>query len=377
MLKELSQKIYLSISSPLKSILQKALLILLSILLASVLIWITGYSPLSVLDGLMNGMTGDFPGTLRWATPLILTGLAVAVAFKAGAWNMGVDGQLYMGAMAATAVSLALASFPGFILLPITILAGIIAGTLWALLAGFLRTQFGANDVVTTLLLTYVALNFSDYLIHGPMKSGAYGPAESTNIIPESVWLPKIIADSSVTIGLIIALVIAVVLYILIYRSTLGYELKVVGTNLWFSRYGGIKVKSVYLKAMAISGAISGLAGVIEILGVHHRVPIRFSSGLGFDGIVVSLLASNNPLGVILSGLFFGAFRNGSYNIERLTEVPRAMVIIVQAVIVLMVGMQFIIKLRKQKITTSKSQKGKLNNEELNLNNTYNDESEG
>ncbi len=377
MLKEFLKKIFHNITSPLESIFRKVLLILLSIILASILIWITGYSPLAVLDGLINGVTKDFPGTLRWTTPLILTGLAIAVAFKTGAWNLGVDGQLYMGALAATAVSLALAPLPGVILLPIVIFAGILAGTLWALLAGFLRTQFGANDVVTTLLLTYVAFHFSDFLIHGPMKSGAYGPAESSNIVPKSVWLPIIIPGSSVTIGLIIALVLAVALYILIYRSTLGYELKVVGTNLWFSRYGGIKVKSVYLKGMAISGAISGLAGVIEILGVHHRFPIRFSSGLGFDGIVVSLLASNNPLGVIISGLFFGALRNGSYNIERLTEVPRAMVIIVQAVIVLMVGMQFAIKFRKQKVKSTKNPQDELTNKELDLISTNTAESEG
>ncbi len=349
MIKEIYSKLPAKILDPIKSILRQVLLILLSIAITSILIWIMGYSPLAVFDGLSNGITKDFPGTLRWTTPLILSGLAIAVAFKTGAWNLGVDGQLYMGALAATAVSLGLSTLPGVLLFPITVLAGIIAGMLWALLAGILRTQYGANDLVSSLLLTYVAYHFSDYLIHGPLKSGAYGPAESSNIIPETVWLPKIIEGSSVTIGLIVAIVLAVVLYFLIFRTTLGYELKVVGSNLWFSRYGGIKVKAVYLKGMAISGAISGLIGVIEILGVHHRFPIRFSSGLGFDGIVVSLLASNNPLGVIISGLFFGALRNGSYNIERLTEIPRAMVIIVQAIIVLMVGMQVIIKFKKQK----------------------------
>ena len=138
---------------------------------------------------------------MRWTTPLILSGLAIAVAFKTGAWNLGVDGQLYMGALAATAVSLGLSTLPGVLLFPITVLAGIIAGMLWALLAGILRTQYGANDLVSSLLLTYVAYHFSDYLIHGPLKSGAYGPAESSNIIPETVWLPKIIEGSSVTIG--------------------------------------------------------------------------------------------------------------------------------------------------------------------------------
>lgn len=339
----------LAILTPLKTILRQVLLIILSVMLASILIWITGYSPLAVFDGLVSGLTKDFGGTLRWTTPLILTGLAVAVAFKTGAWNLGVDGQLYMGALAATAVALAGKSLPAIFLIPLVFISGIVAGTLWALLAGFLRTQYGANDVVTTLLLSYVAFHFSDYMIHGPMKSGEYGPAESSNIIPKSVWLPKLMEDSSVTIGLIIAVLLAIVLYIVIYRSTLGYEFKLVGTNVWFSSYGGIKVKSIYLKGMAISGAISGLAGVIEILGIHHRFPIRFSSGLGFDGIVVSLLAGNNPLGTLLSGLFFGALRNGSYNIERLTDVPRAMVIVVQAIIVIMVGIQFVIKFKKSK----------------------------
>lgn len=351
MIKRLYSRLPANIIEPSKTLLRQIIVILFSFFITSILIWMMGYSPFAVIDGLLNGITKDFPGTLRWTTPLILSGLAISIAFRTGAWNLGVDGQLYMGALAATAVSLGLSTLPGIILVPATILSGIVAGIIWALVSGLLRTQFGANDLVTSLLLTYVAYHFSDFMIHGPLKSGAYGPAESSNIIPKSVWLPKIIEGSSVTIGLFIAILLAIVFYIVIYRTTLGYELKVVGTNLWFSRYGGIKVKAVYLKGMAISGAISGLIGVIEILGVHHRFPIRFSSGLGFDGIVVSLLASNNPLGVIFSGLFFGALRNGSYNIERLTEIPRAMVIIVEAVIVLMVSIQIIIKWRKQKFS--------------------------
>jgi simple sugar transport system permease protein len=345
------------------SLVKKVGLIIFAIAFATLLVAATGYDPFAVVKGLWRGITGDIGGTLRWTTPLIMTGLSVAIAFRTGAWNLGADGQLYLGAIATTAVCLYLDFLPGVILLPLSVLGGILAGAAWGWLAGFLRVRWGAKEVVTTVLLNYIAFLITDYLVSGPLKGGGiYGPAESSNIITEKVWFPRIMPESSANIGLFLAIGLAVILYVIMYRSTLGYEFKVVGTNRWFGHYGGIPVQKVFVKAMALSGGVAGLAGTIEILGIHHRFPKRFSHGLGFDGIAVALLAGNNPLGVILSGFFFGGLRNGSYNIERLTDVPRAMVIIIQAVVILTISAQFLIKFKRTRVSKleSKAEDGTL-----------------
>lgn len=326
-------------------------LILAAMLFATLLLLVTGYEPTAVFRGLARGVTTDIGGTLRWATPLILTGLAVAVAFRASVWNIGVDGQLYLGAVAATVVGLKF----GFLPMPLAILgallAGMTAGALWALLAGVLRTQWGASEVVTTILLNFIAVLFTDYLVLGPLRgTGATGTTYSTDTVPEQFWLGRLLPGTQANWGLLIAVLLAVLLFYLLTRTTVGYEFKVVGTNPWFARYGGINVKRVILVSLALSGAIGGLAGVIEILGVHHRFPGRFSAGLGFDGIVVALLARNHPIGILLSGFFFGALRNGAMNMERITDVPRAMVEIVEAVIVLAVSAQFAFRLWRRRV---------------------------
>ena len=163
----------------------------------------------------------------------------------------------------------------------------------------------------------------------------------STNQLPKEFWLERILHPSQASIGIFIAVVLAIVLAIILFRTTIGYEFKLIRQNWRFARHGGIDVKRVVIVSMLISGAAAGLVGVVEILGVHHRFPARFSLGLGFDGIVVSLLAKNHPIGIIASGFFFGALRNGAMNMERLTDVPRSMVEVVQAIFVLLVSAQF------------------------------------
>lgn len=331
-------------------VLKQVLAVLVALLLATIMISLSGFKPIAIIEGIGNALTEDFLGTLRWITPLIFTGLACAVAFKAGVWNMGVDGQLYMGSIAATAAALSLAGMPGYILLPVVVLAGILGGMLWAMLFAVLRVAFGANEIVTTILMNYLAFYFSDFCILGPLKgSGTYAAVMSSDIIPESVWFPLLIPKSSVSIGLLFALLLAVILYFVMNKTTFGYEMKQLGTNPSFASYGGIQVKKLFLKVSALSGAIAGFAGVVEILGVHHRLHYRFTSNLGFDGIVISIIANNNPLGVLASGGFFALLRNGSYNIERMSDVPRSMVLVVQALVIVFVGSQFVWKRHKMK----------------------------
>lgn len=324
---------------------QRALIVVAALLVATILVIICGFDWVSVFEGIGGAIVHDITGTLRWFTPLLLTGLACAIAFRAGIWNMGADGQLYMGAILATAVALRFQTLPPAVLLPLVFITGMLAGAAWAAIAGFLRIYCGAKEVVTTILFNYVAFHFTDFMVHGPLKgSGGYALSESSDLIPESIWLSKIIPESSVTTGLIIAACLVVVCYVLTTKTKFGYENRMLGTNSAFANYGGIHVRRTYMTTIAISGAIAGLAGVIEMLGVHHHFAMRFSSNLGFDGMVVSILANDSALGVPISAFFFAILRNGSYNIERMSDVPRTLVTVVQALVILMAGSKFVFK---------------------------------
>lgn len=335
------------------SILRPLAAILLSLLVASLVLFISGHNPVDVYSTLVTGAVTDFSGTIRWTIPMIITGVAVAVAFRSGMFNLGVDGQLYMGAMAATWIGLNLSFLPYPLSVIIGILGGMLAGALYAFIPGLLRTLWGVSEVVTTLLFNFIAFLFTDYLVLGPMAgTGISAGTFGTNRVPQNFYLTRLGEGSQASTGIFIALVLAVLMAFMFSRTTIGYEFRMVGKNPLFAKYGGINVKISALASMCLSGAIGGLAGAIEILGVHRRFPARFANNLGFDGIVVSLLADNDPVGIIVSGLFFGGLRNGAMSMERLTNTPRAMVDIVNAIIILMVSAQFVIKfIKKQKST--------------------------
>lgn len=354
-MKKIFRKIWSSISKPGKTFLHQVGVIFLATLAASIILFISGYNPIDVYSILVKGAITDISGTVRWTIPMILSGLAIAVAFRSGIWNLGVDGQLYIGAITATWIALTFPSLPYPLSLIFVVLGGMLAGAFYAFIPGLLKALWNVNEVVTTLLFNFIAFLYTDFLVLGPMKgtgisAGTYG----TNRITENFYLARLGQGSQANTGIFIAIILGIILAFLLFRTTIGYEFRMVGKNILFSKYGGINVKKAALLSMSLSGAIAGLVGVVEILGVHRRFPARFALNLGFDGIVVSLLASNHPIGILFSGVFFGGLRNGAMNMERLTDIPRAMVDIVNAIIVLMVSAQFAITLIK------KHQKSKL-----------------
>lgn len=320
------------------STLKQIMVVVLAFLLAGVVLELSNFPPLEVYSGFISGAFGNLNSlgnTLRWAAPLILSGLAVAVAFKSSMWNLGIDGQFYLGAIAAAWVGYRFIDVPGWVTIISAMGAAAIVGGLWGAIPGWLRARTGASELVTTLMLNYVAILISDFMVLGPMRDpGPQGTTIRSPLISDVAILPRIIPRTTANIGFIIALVLAIILYFVIRRTTTGYEMRVAGSNRWFAQYGGISITRTLVTAMVISGAIAGLAGAVEVLGVHRAFVSRLSTNLGFDGIVVSLLAQNNPLAVIASGLFFGALRTGSMAVERSTEVPRAMVNIIQSIII-------------------------------------------
>lgn len=332
-------------------VLRQISMILIALILATIFLVATGYTPFAILQGLWLSMTNDIAGTIRWSAPLILAGLAVCVAYKAQIFNIGVDGQLYMGAAAATAVALYMPSGSSFLSLVCIFAAAMLAGMLFAMIPAALKVYLNTNEVVSTLLLNFVAALFIEYLVTGPMRDQSAGAnLNASAVIPEVAWLPRLsyLQPSSANIGFYMALVAAIVLAFIFFKTTVGYEIKIVGSNDQFAKYGGIRPQKTTIQVMGISGAIAGIIGAVEVTAVQHRLMAGFNPGFGFDGIVVSLLANNNPLGVFFTGTFFGALRNGGSNMERMTEVPSAVTNIVMAIIILTISIQFVIpKIRR------------------------------
>lgn len=350
----------------LKAIGRQLLLILLALVVCSLFLLFMDYDPYIVFKAIRRAIASDLGGTVRWATPYIMTGLAVALTFKANIFNMGVDGQLYLGSIASVWLSTYLANWPAAVAVPFIIVFAMLVGGLYAVIPALLKIRLNCDEVVTTLLLNYVAYFFTDYLVLGPMLgSGSLVAAQSTEYISENLWLPKLtwFGDSNANISLFIALGFVLVIAFLLYKTKYGYEIKICGSNMEFARYGGISAARTIMLVMVLSGMLGGATGAMEILGVHHRFSYRYSTDVGMDGVVIALLAGNNPFGVVLTGFFYGALKNGASIMQRIADVPSSLVDIVRGSIVLIITANFSLKKllpRLKKRAAAKPAKGEV-----------------
>ncbi|MEO8627253.1 MAG: ABC transporter permease [Betaproteobacteria bacterium] len=270
--------------------------------------------------------------TLTRATPLMLTGLAAAVAFRAHFYNIGAEGQLYVGALAAVAVGGGAIVAPPIVLFPLMIAAGMAAGALLLLLPALAKTRLGVDEVVTTLLLNFIALLFVSMMLDGPMKDPlSMGWPQSVAIQPE-LEFGKLLERSRAHSGLIFAMVLAAVLWVINARTTFGYEMRAVGANAKAARFAGISVERVVLKTALLSGALAGLAGVGEVAGRAGYLTLDMSPGYGYSGIVIAMLAGLNPLGVVLAALFVGGVIVGADSMSRAIGVPTYLADVIVAV---------------------------------------------
>lgn len=324
-------------------LLKPAISLLAGILLGCLILWISGYDVSAFLRYLFVGSLGSrsaIAATLRWGTPLILAGLGIALGFRAGVFNIGVEGQLYVGAFAATWVGFTFRLYAP-IHITVAIVAAIIAGGLWALIPALLRFKLGANEIVSTLMLNYVAILLTEYLTrYHFLAVDASAESTATYQVASSALLPRLMPPYTVHLGLIIAILLGLLLQYMVMNTRVGYELRVVGLSPRFARYGGVRVEQIGTIAFIVGGALGGICGATEILGVQGRFLSRFSPGYGFDGIVVSLMAQNSPLGVIFSGLVLGALKAGGLSVERFANIPRTAVVIVQGIIILLITAQ-------------------------------------
>lgn len=286
---------------------------------------------------------------LRIATPYIFVGLAVAFGFRGGVFNIGAEGQYFIGGLATVFVGYSLKGLPWFVHLPLALLAGMAGGAIWAAIAGFLKAKVGAHEVINTIMLNYVAFQLADYLLQvgGPMAR----PGDSRPISPEiepSAYLPQFFPNAlsiSLNVGLILALVAVAVVYWLLFKTTLGFEIRAVGANPRAARTAGMSVARSFVVAMAISGALAGLAGAHDILGVIHYMPNAFGAGYGFDSIALALLGKSHPVGILVAALLFGFLRAGAQRMQAPpARVPIDIISVLQALIIIFVAAPEIVR---------------------------------
>ncbi|MEN6364794.1 MAG: ABC transporter permease [Rectinema sp.] len=271
--------------------------------------------------------------------PLILIGLGIAISFRSGILNIGAEGQMQIGIVASAAVALAFPDMPKWLLLPLVLLTGAAGGALWGGVAGYLKAKLGVNEILSTVMLNYIAAQIYGFLLRGPMIDPAElqtgsGTPQSMRL-PKTAWIDRIIPGTRLHWGIAIALVLAVLVYILLWRTTWGFKMRAAGAEPKAARYAGIKVESCLAAAMILAGAFAGLAGAVEVTGVHRRAIEGISSGYGFSGIVVALFGGLHPAGIVPSAFFFGLLLIGADMTQRALSVPANMVLVLQGAVIL------------------------------------------
>jgi ABC-type uncharacterized transport system permease subunit len=337
--------------STIRSIYKAIISIALAFAVTSVLFLITGANPLLAYYYIFYGAFGDLNLTIETlvrTTPIILVSLGLAISFKCKVWNIGAEGQLYMGAMIGTITAVSIGNT--FFTLAIAIIAAIIGGMAWAAVPALMKTKLGINEVITTFLMNYVATNFVLWLLSFPFRSPDSLFPESASL-PEAARLPMLFPPTRLHLGVLIALLVALpIVYFLMIKTTFGYKLKAVGENPEAAKYGGINVNRTIFLALILSGALAGIAGYFEVAGIQYRMRSSLSPGYGYTGIVVALLGANNPIGVALSSVFLAAIYNGSSTMSRALNQPQGVVDFIQGILVIFVlGSEYIMRYLEKK----------------------------
>jgi len=284
-----------------------------------------------------------FTESLVAATPYIFAGLAVALGFRCGLFNIGAEGQFFMGALASAWIGYSITGLPAIVHLPLAIVAGALGGAIWAAIPGYLKAKTGAHEVVNTIMMNWISFRLSDWLLNGPMKAPGYRPI--TPQIEPTAALPRFFPDPlRFHAGFFLALVTAAVVYWLLFKTIIGFEIRTVGANPDAARCAGMSITKNFVLAMVLSGALAGLAGACQVLGTDHWVGQGFSAGYGFDAIALALLGKSHPLGVVLASLLFGFLRGGATRMQSVAGIPIDIISIIQALVIIFIAAPAIIR---------------------------------
>jgi simple sugar transport system permease protein len=311
-------------------------------------------SPTRLIEGLqIYSTTGETRQLLRafyplteslvTATPYIFAGLSVALGFRCGLFNIGAEGQFFIGALSAAFVGYSIQGLPMIIHLPLAILGGALGGALWGMIPGYLKARFGAHEVVNTIMMNWIAFRLSDWLLNGPMKGPGFRPV-TPNVLA-SAELPRFFPDPlRFNLGFILALLAAYLVYWFLFKTTLGFEIRSVGANPDAAKYAGMNIVRNFVLVMVLAGGMAGLAGSAQVLGVDHWVGQGFSAGYGFDAIAIALLGKSHPFGVVLAALLFGFLRSGATNMQSMANIPIDIISIIQGMVIVFIAAPEIIR---------------------------------
>ena len=317
---------------------------LAALLIGAVMLLFLKVNPLTAYGELFKGALGSVSGitqTLVKATPLLLVGLGICIAFRASMINIGGEGQIIVGAIAGTWFPLTFSTWPGWLLVPATLLTGFLVGALWGFVPGILKARLKVNEILTTVMMNAIALQLMNLLIRSVLMDPA-GIAAGTYLaqserIPEQAWLTRLVPQTLLHTGLLIAIVLAVLVYIFLWRTTIGYRIRAVGFNPDASRFSSINVPFNQALAMTLAGGFAGVAGSIEIMGVQHRLLEGITSGYGFSGIVAALFGGLHPVTTIPASFLFGALLVGGDKMQRAMQVPNSLIDTILGLVVLFV----------------------------------------
>ncbi len=315
-----------------------------ALMIGAVMLLLLKANPLTAYAALANGVFGNMYGftqSLAKATPLLLVGLGICIAFRASVINIGGEGQIIAGALMATWFSLHFRTWPGYLLLPSTMIMGFLAGGAWGFIPGILKVRFSVNEILSTVMMNAIAIQLMNFLLRGPLmdprgvEEGTFLPQSER--VPHQVWLPRLIPQTLLHVGALIAVVLAVAVYIFLWRTTIGYRIRAVGLNREASRHAGINVPVYQALSLTLAGGFAGLAGVFEVIGVQHRLMDGITSGYGFSGIVAALFGGLHPLGLIPASWLFGSLLVGADKMQRAVQVPSALIDTVLGLVVMFV----------------------------------------
>jgi len=316
-----------------------------ALMIGAVFLLILDANPVSAYAAMVRGALGSRFGLTQMlvkATPLLLVGLGISIAFRASCINIGGEGQMIAGALMATWFPLAATNLPGFVVVPLTIILGFAAGALWGFVPGILKARYAVNEILTTIMMNSIALQLMNFLLQGPLmdpkgiESGTYLGQSAR--IPDPARLARIIPQTMLHSGIFLALILAVVVYIFLWRTTIGYRIRAVGLNPDASRYSGINVRFNQALSLTLAGGLAGIAGAVEVIGVQYRLLEGLTSGYGFAGIVAALLGWLHPIGLIPASIFFGGLLVGADTMQRAVQVPSALIGAILGLVVLFVS---------------------------------------
>jgi simple sugar transport system permease protein len=333
---------------------------LAALAVGAVMLLLLGANPIRAYGALLEGAFGSgnaLAETAVKAVPLLLVGLGICIAFRGNVINIGGEGQMIVGAIFATVVGLTLTGWPGWLVISLAIFAGFVGGAIWGAIPGALKAYFSVNEILSTVMMNAIAVQFMNYLLRGPLIDPAQAELASkipqTAALEEAFRLPRLV-PTRLHLGALIAVILAFLVYILLWRTTLGYRIRAVGQNPDAARYGGIRVRQHIVIALLLSGAFAGLAGAFQVYGLNYRMitdgsATGFTASAGFNGIVAALFGQLHPLGTIPASFFFGALLVGANKLQRVMQVPSSYILALNGLVVIFVVSSELWRRRRQR----------------------------